>query len=237
MNDQPNPHARAMRGRWIQLGLGIALLLGMTQCTSAHHGRGQHHLPNVKEYVEHLDRPERDESQKPAEVIAALGLTPGLSVADLGAGSGYFTWRFAQAVGPTGTVFAVDIEPEMESYIRASVTRAERPAPVRFVLAEPNDPGLSPQSVDLIFVCNAYHHLTDRSPYFTRLKTALKPGGRVVIVDFYHDERSGDLGFPKDHLVPRENVLREMRQAGYRLLKEHDFLKRQYFLEFGLPTP
>jgi arsenite methyltransferase len=86
--------------------------------------------------------------------------------------------------------------------------------------------------VDLIFVCNTAHHLEDRAAYFRNVRSALKPGGRVAIVDFYPDERSGDLGFPKHHLVKRETIVQEMTEAGYKLDREHTFLPRQYFLEF-----
>jgi len=77
-----------------------------------------------------------------------------------------------------------------------------------------------------------YHHIENQVDYFAKTKSALTPNGRVAIVDFYHDERSGELGFPKHHLVPREQVITNMEQAGYVLSKEHTFLSRQYFLEF-----
>lgn len=87
--------------------------------------------------------------------------------------------------------------------------------------------------MDLIFLCNAYRHVGHHVDYWVaKIKFALKPKGRVVIVDFYHDERSGKFGFSKHHLVPREQVIRNMKQAGYTLSQEHTFLPRQYFLEF-----
>jgi SAM-dependent methyltransferase len=103
---------------------------------------------------------------------------------------------------------------------------------VQFILARPDNPKLPFESVDLIFVCNTVHHLEDRPAYFRKLRSSLKPGGRIVIIDFHPDERSGELGFPKRHLVAREIVIEEMTAASYRLLREHTFLPRQYFLEF-----
>src|SRR5205823_4979007 len=100
------------------------------------------------------------------------------------------------------------------------------------ILASPDNPKLPKESVDLIFLCNTYHHLENRSEYFRNVRSALKPDGRIVIVDFYHDKRSGDVGFPRKHLVPRDTVVNEMTKAGYKLLREHTFLPRQYFLEF-----
>ena len=184
------------------------------------------------EYLDRLDRPERDQDQKPAQVVDALELKPGMHVADLGAGSGYFTRRFVEAVGETGKVYVIDVEPEALKYVEESLSRMHRRFQAEFILAKPNNPKIPAESVDLIFVCDTYHHLEDRADYFRNVKTSLKPGGRIALIDFYHDERSGDLGFPKRHLVPREKVIEEMTAAGYRLSKEHRFLPKQYFLEF-----
>lgn len=196
-----------------------------------------HRRPDdIKQYLEHLDSAERDQYQKPAQVIEALGLKPGMAVADLGSGSGYFTRRFIEAVTDRGMVYAVDIEPEMLAYAKESIVHMHVPYSVEFILARPDSPKLPYESVDLIFVCNTIHHLEERSTYFRNVRTSLKPNGRIAIIDFYPDERSGDLGFPKRHLVSREQVLHEMTAAGYRLGQEHTFLPRQYFLEFT-PTP
>lgn len=203
----------------------------------AQHSPAEHRRPaDLKQYLEQLDRSERDQYQKPDQVVAALDLKAGMAVADLGAGSGYFTRRFAQAVTEIGKVYAIDVEPEMLAYIKESLARLHGPHTVEFILAAPDDPKLPAVSADLIFLCNVYHHLEDRTRYFANVRPALKPGGRVAIVDFYHDERSGDVGFPRQHLVARETVIEEMSKAGYRLLREHTFLPRQYFLEF-VPTP
>lgn len=220
--------------RWLALA-GLALLgaglLG-TGPVPAQQGHQHERMPNVMEYLDRLDRPERDQDQKPAQVVDALELKPGMHVADLGAGSGYFTRRFVEAVGETGKVYVIDVEPEALKYVEESLSRMHRRFEAEFILAKPNNPKIPAESVDLIFVCDTYHHLEDRADYFRNVKTSLKPGGRIALIDFYHDERSGDLGFPKGHLVPREKVIEEMTAAGYRLSKEHRFLPKQYFLEF-----
>ncbi len=190
-------------------------------------------MPNVMEYLDRLDRPERDQDQKPAQVVEALGLKPGMSVADLGAGSGYFTRRFVESVTETGRVYVIDVEPDALKHVEESLVHMHRPYTAEFILARPDNPKLPVESVDLIFICNTYHHLEDRSLYVRNVKSALKPGGRIAVVDFYHDNRSGDLGFPKKHLVPRQAVVEEFAAAGYRLVKEHMFLPKQYFLEFA----
>ena len=215
---------------------GLAALLGiglLWACPApAQHSHGHDRMPNVMEYLDRLERPERDQYQKPAQVVEALALKPGMRVADLGAGSGYFTRRFVEAVTETGKVYVIDVEPEALKHVEESLVHLHRPYEADFILARPDNPKIPTESVDLIFVCNTYHHLEDRSTYFRNVGSALKPGGRIAVVDFYHDERSGDLGFPKRHLVPRETVLEEMTEAGYKLAKEHTFLPKQYFLEF-----
>lgn len=195
--------------------------------------RQDHRRPaDIKQYLEQLDSEERDQYQKPRQVIEALNLKPGLAVADLGSGSGYFTRRFIEAVKETGKVYAVDVEPEMLKYAEESVVHMHRSYTAEFILARPDNPKLPYGSIDLLFLCNTYHHLEDRSKYFSDTKSSLKPGGRVAIIDFYHDERSGKLDFPKRHLVPRETVIAELTEAGYTLVREHHFLPKQYFLEF-----
>ena len=193
----------------------------------------EHRRPDdIKQYLEHLDSTERDRYQKPAEVIDALKLKPGMAVADLGSGSGYFTRRFIEAVTETGMVYAVDVEPEMLAYAKESVIHMHTAYTAEFILAQPDNPKLPFASVDLLFVCNTIHHLEDRPKYFSDLKSSLKPGARIAIIDFYPDERSGDLGFPKHHLVARDTIVQEMTTAGYQLTREHSFLPKQYFLEF-----
>lgn len=193
----------------------------------------QHRRPDdIKQYLEHLDSAARDRDQKPTQVIEALRVKPGMAVADLGSGSGYFTRRFVEAVTETGMVYAVDIEPEMLAYTKESIVHMHRPYTAEFILARPDNPKLPFESVDLLFVCNTIHHLEDRAKYFRDLTSSLKPGGRISIIDFYPDERSGELGFPKQHLVSRDTIVQELTDAGYRLDREHSFLPRQYFLEF-----
>lgn len=227
--------ARRTTDSVVLIGL-LAVAVGFLSTSAlAQHGHQRDQPRDIKEYLENLERPERDAYQKPAQVIEALRLKPGMAVADIGSGSGYFTRRFAEAVAQTGKVYAVDVEPEMLESAKQSVERMRAAFNAEFILAEPDNPKLPVESVDLIFVCNTVHHLEHRGNYFAGLRSALKPGGRIAIVDFYPDERSGNLGFSKRHLVPRETVLDDMAKAGYRLIKEHDFLPKQYFLEFA-PT-
>ena len=166
---------------------------------------------------------ERDAWQLPARVIHSLGIQPGDYVADLGSGSGYFTGRLAQTVGPAGKVYAVDIDEKINQYVAKRV-KEEGHSNVDIILAKLDDPRLPEGSVDLIFSSNTYHHLENRTSYFLNAKKYLKPSGRVAIIDFrkeaYH------------HHTENQVIREEMQKAGYRLEKEFDFLTKQHFLVF-----
>ena len=169
--------------------------------------------------------PGREAEQQPERVVAALELAPAAQVADLGAGGGYFTFRLADAVGPDGRVYALDVDPDMLGYLRERV-RDERRANVVVIQAGFDDSRLPAESVDLIFVCNTYHHLSDRSAYFAKLRGRLRAGGRIAIVE----HESGAHGTSPD-------VIRaELAAAGYRAVEEHTFLAEQLFVIFA-PSP
>ncbi len=169
----------------------------------------------------------RDGWQQPERVIAALELRGGERIADLGSGTGYFTFRLADATGPGGRVLAVDIDSLLVDHL-AERAAEEGYANVEAVLAEPDDPGLADASVDLVFTCNTFHHIQDRVAYFERLRKTLRPGGRVAIVE----SRPGWTYRFFPHATPAEAIRRELEQAGYRLLAEHDWLSQQSFLVF-----
>lgn len=207
----------------------VALLTSLTASCA--------HQPwDINRYILALERPQRAQYQQPEKVIEALNLTPGMMVIDIGAGSGYFTRRLAAAVGDTGQIIAIDIEQKMLNYNKQELEKLGLDNRVRFILAEPEGPIFSGNNADIVFLCDVYHHLEDHINYLANTKPALKPNGRVVIIDYYNDERSGTLGFSKQHLVSKEHVIGDMKQAGFTLAKEHTFLSRQYFLEFVLNT-
>jgi ubiquinone/menaquinone biosynthesis C-methylase UbiE len=170
----------------------------------------------------------RDDWQQPQKVIAALKIPAGAIVVDLGAGGGYFTFRLAEAAGPTGKVYAVDIDQDMIDLIAKSA-KEKAVGNIELTLAKPNDPMLPKTGADLIFTSNTYHHIDNRIVYFTKLRESLRPGGRVAIIDF--DRRAWLEGLLR-HYTPSEFIKREMEQAGYVLQQEFDFLDRQSFLIF-----
>ena len=191
----------------------------------------QHHMQHsAEEYAKVLDDPERDSWQKPEEVVRALGLKPGATIADVGAGTGYFTVRFARPVGPKGRVLAVDIDPKLLERVR------QRSADVKLenvetVLAAADDPHLRAGSVDVIFICDVIHHIENRPAYYKLLGRALKPGGRLAIVDFH--KRPMPVGPSIEMKIAREELIREVEGSGFRLAREHRMLPHQYFLIFG----
>jgi len=170
----------------------------------------------------------RDQWQQPEKVIAALQIRPGDRVADLGSGGGYFTFKLAASVGPTGKVYAVDVDREMVDLIDKQAQR-DGVKNVETILAKADDPLLPKDGVDLIFTSNTYHHFDDRIAYFTSLRKYLTPRGRIAIIDY--DRRAWFEGLLR-HYTPSEFIKREMEQAGYTLRQEFDFLDRQSFIVF-----
>ena len=176
-----------------------------------------------------LDAPDRDLWQRPDQIMDALGIADASVVADIGAGSGWFTIRLARRVGPRGVVFAEDVQKEM---IAAITRRARREglANVRPVLGLKNDPRL-PEPVDAVLIVDAYHEIENRVAMLTSLARSLKPNGRIGVVDFKLDGTGP--GPSAEERVSPDVVIRDAQQAGLRLIRQEPFLQYQYFLIFG----
>ena len=187
----------------------------------------RHSFGDAEKWAHVFDDPKRDAWQKPHEVIQALALAPDAAVADIGAGTGYFSARLANMLGK-GQVYAVDIEPDMVKYL-AERAKREGLASMKAVAGVADSPRL-PSRVDLVLLVDVYHHIDARERYFRRLAASLKPGGRIAVIDFRLDSPEGP---PKDSRIAPERVKAEMAKAGYVLSAEHDFLPRQYFLVFA----
>ncbi len=219
-----------MRMRWVVMAAILAQSIGRAQNRPLQSAQDVHRLhSDSKAYIAFLEDPKRDEYQKPMEVINALGLKEGEVVADIGAGSGYFTFRFAHHVGNKGRVYAVDISPDMILYMNRRI-RDLRIQNVVTVLAEPGDPLLADASVDRIFICDTWHHIENREAYLARLKKALKPGGQIIMIDF--QKRELPVGPPVSMKIAKEELVREMEAAGFGVAGEYTFLPYQYFLVF-----
>jgi len=174
-----------------------------------------------------FDYPERDEKLHIGRVMEILGIAPGKAVADIGAGSGWFTVRAARRVTATGTVYAVDINPEAIGFIRERAKK-DGLANIVTILGTASDPRLSPESVDAVLLLKTYHEVAKPIDLMRNLRPALQPGALVGIID-----REGN---GENHGVAMKIVIREMESAGYRLVQEHDDLvkddKMDYFLVF-----
>lgn len=173
-----------------------------------------------------FDSPGRDERLQVNRVMDALGISPGKTVADIGAGSGWFTVRAANRVGAAGVVYAVDINPEAVRYISDRAQKEHLPN-VKTILSKPDDPLLPAAAVDSVLLLKTYHEVAQPVVLLRNLRASLRPGAKVGIID-----RNGN---GENHGVNREVVIREARLAGYRLLEQYDFVKADkmdYFLIF-----
>ncbi len=179
-----------------------------------------------------MNDPSRDVWQKPTDVIKQLDIQPGATVADLGAGGGYFTWYLAEAVGPEGVVYAGDVN-ETALRMLSDEVRTRRVANVRPIRATQSEANL-PEPVDLLFTCDTYHHLTDRVAYFRALRRSLSPHGRIAILDFHPKGFfPGFLG----HGTDADVVRLELEAAGYQFLAAHNLVDRQHFQIFSPRDP
>ena len=193
-----------------------------------HAQRGRYGNPqDLKRFFARQLDPARATWQKPDAVLRAIGLRRGQTVAEIGAGPGFWTLKLARLVGPSGRVYAVDPEPAILEVLRQRLekTRVKNVTPV---LGGAGDPLLPAGRCDLALIVNTYHHFPDGRAFLRRAAAALRPGGRLVNIDF--DKRETPVGPPVDHRVAREEFLRAARRASLTLLAEHRILPYQYFL-------
>ncbi len=177
-----------------------------------------------------LEMPDRDNWQMPGQIMDALSIAEGSEVADLGAGSGWFSIRLAHRVGPNGVVYAEDIQPEM---IEATDRRLKREGlrNVKTVLGTSSDPRLPARSLDAVLIVDTYHEIDDPVTLLRNVARSLKPQGLVGVVNFKTDGYGP--GPPMEDRVEPETVVRDAEAAGLRLVKRETFLPYQTFLVFG----
>jgi predicted methyltransferase len=171
---------------------------------------------------------DRDKRLQINRVMDLLGITPGTQVADVGAGSGWFTVRASARVGPNGKVFAEDINPEAAAYIRKRIT-SSRLDNVQVILGSPDDPQLPASTIDAVLIMKTYHEIAHPAAFLAHLRPALKSGARVGVID-----RNGD---GTNHGLQSSVLVQEMARAGFRLAGSYDFTKadgQDYFLIFQL---
>ncbi len=201
---------------------GLSAQVGFAQSPHTH----EHSFSGAEHWAHVFDDPNRDEWQKPHEVIHSLNLAPNAKVADIGSGTGYFTVRLAHFV-PQGRVYGVDIEPDMVKYL-ADRAKREGLKNITAVAGQPDDPRL-PEKVDLILMVDVYHHVANREQFLRKLRDYLKPGGRIAIIDF---NQKSPMGPPPAERIPASQVKSDLEKAGYALSKEERFLPDQNYLVF-----
>jgi ubiquinone/menaquinone biosynthesis C-methylase UbiE len=195
-------------------------------------GRATTHrrFDDVEKWARVFDEPTRAEWQKPAELVAALAIRPGMTVADVGAGTGFFLHYLSEAVGTSGKVLALEVETNLVSHMKNRVKDEGMPN-VSVVLTPLDRLVIRDGAADVLLIVDAYHHIDHRVDYFRAAAGKLATGGRVAIVDW----KLGDLpqGPDEGHKIAPEVVEHEMMQAGYRLLDSPDVLPYQYVLVFS----
>ncbi len=199
----------------------LLLLLATVAWPQVQH---QQHPPRSSaDYAKLLNDPKRDAWQKPTEVVHALGIGKSEVIADIGAGTGYFARRFAPAAEK---VYAVDID---EGLLKFAADGA--PPNLEVVMAAVDDPRLPDNSVDTFFFCDVLHHIENRPDYLKRLARSLRPGGRVVIIDFH--KKALPVGPPPSMKLSEQDVIAQLKEAGFTKTRSFDFLPYQYFLVFN----
>ncbi len=211
--------------------IGLLLLMATRgQAAEPAAGQGKGNSFTVSVPTAYMDDPRRGEWQQPGKVLDYLLIRSGDVVADIGAGTGYFTLQFAKRVGTGGVVYAVDVDPGMISLIEQRAKK-EGHGNVRGILAALDDPGLPKGGADLIFICDTFLFFDNRGDYLLRLRDRLKPHGRVAIVSFnYKAEIPG--APPRHKMVSKEQTVAEMEKAGFALEADFLFLPYQDFLIF-----
>lgn len=191
--------------------------------------------PDWQQWVNTFERPGREVYDKRAAIVAASGVSPGMSVADIGAGTGLFTRLFADRVGPDGRVYAVDISSTFVENILRSADGLGYDNVVG-VVNSARDVALDAEVLDLAFLVDTYHHFEYPASMLASIHKALRPGGRLIVIDFRRDPRFSSRWVMGHVRAGRETVIEEISRAGFRLIDDKPLLRTNYFLEFRKPA-
>jgi precorrin-6B methylase 2/cytochrome c553 len=186
-------------------------------------------IPQASENVAFFDRPEREAEELTDRLMKALEIQPGATIADVGAGTGYFTWRLAQHAGPAGKVVAVDIQPRMLE-LAAQTVKQHGVANVEFVLGKETDPRLPRASLDMVFIAHSYHEFSQPEKIMDAIRESLKPRGRLVIVEYAKERRQAPAS--PLHKMSFDEIREEIEPIGFDLDQILDFLPVQHGLIF-----
>lgn len=183
-----------------------------------------------RQYQQTLENPDRVAALQVERVVGTLAITPGMRIADLGAGTGIFTVPFARAAGPTGKVYAIDVDAGLLAIV-AEKAKTAGVTTIETVVAGPADPRL-PEPVDLLFICDTMHHLPNQAEYVKQFGKLLRPGGRVVVIDFA--EGKWPAGHEAFTITPKQ-VDAWMEAAGFTRSATHTFLATNFFHVYQRP--
>lgn len=186
---------------------------------------------NVKEYVTKFEGESREVYTKRKQIVEACRLKPGMAVADVGAGTGLFTRQFAAAVGEKGKVYAVDITPKFIKHIEETCAKAGLKN-VQSIVCSPTSTELPENSVDLVFICDTYHHFEFPFRTMSSIHRALRPGGKVVVVDFHRIEGKSREWILNHVRAGQETVVKEIVSCGFKKVGEEKFLEENYLVRF-----
>ena len=192
--------------------------------------------PDPGEFRKRFETESREVFANREKIVAAAKVKPGMAVADVGAGTGLFTRLFAKAVGPKGKVYAVDIAKNFLQHIEKTA-KDKGIENVATVLATGESSNLRPESVDLVFISDTYHHFEFPQKTMTSIHRALRPGGRVIVVDFHRIEGVSSEWVLNHVRAGQEVFRREIEAAGFRLVEEPKFLKENYYMVFEKVAP
>lgn len=181
-----------------------------------------------------LDRPEREREEAPKKAIAALGIRPGQTVADIGAGSGYYTVLLAEAVGPKGRVYATDIQPEMIELLKKRIGPS-RDGAIEIVLGTATESRLPDGAIDLALMVDVYHELAAPQVFLRSVKRALRPDGRLILIEFRKE--SAWVPIREEHKMSVQEARVELEAEGYALERVIDVLPWQHILVFSVAAP
>lgn len=201
---------------------------GYSQEEHGHHNRANHHMnqADFESLTRRFESPGRDAYQQPEKVLEYIGDVSGETIMDIGSGTGYFSFRLVEA---GAKVIAADVDERFQEYIRTKKDRLGIPDSKLSLRQIPyDDPNLQPGEVDKVITVNTYHHIEDRSTYFGKVRSGLKPGGTLIVIDYF--KKDLPVGPPKSMKIDSEVIVEELRAAGFENIKTNDTLLEYQFI-------
>ena len=209
----------------------IVLFLGVQgygQEDQGRHNRANHHMnqADFESLTRRFESPQRDAYQQPEKVLEYIGEVSGQTIMDIGSGTGYFSFRLVRA---GAKVIAADVDERFQEYIRTKKDRLGIPDSLLLLRKIPyDDPQLEAGEVDKVITVNTYHHIEDRSTYFGKVRSGLKPGGTLIVIDYF--KKDLPVGPPKSMKIDRETIIEELRAAGFKNIETNDTLLEYQFI-------